>query len=363
MNSGVLLGDSAILTYIPVIMSLCHHVIRDGSVSGSKVDIWRCVCNINVQGGIMAFDPRNFINKKIVEIREEIGNGTAICATSGGVDSMVCTFLAHRALGKRLIAVFIDDGLMREGEPQAVTALLRRYGIRTVLIRAANDFFKALKGKEDPEDMRKAFRHTFYRTLGKVVRKQRATSMIQGTIAADVMETKGRIKSQHNVLAQIGIKPEKYGLNIVEPLVELFKPDVRKVGKALGLPKVIYQRMPFPGPGLATRVVGEVTPEKVRILRRATAIVERELKNVKAFQQFAVLLDDRATGIKKSKRAFGNIIAIRSVQSKNALTATPTKVPYKILERIQRKITRQIPQVTKVLYDITPKPPSTIEYI
>jgi GMP synthase (glutamine-hydrolysing) len=312
---------------------------------------------------MMGFNARRFVDKQVTEIRKKVDKNTALCATSGGVDSMVCAFLAHRALGKNLIAVFIDDGLMRENEPKTVTTILRKHGIRTVLVRAADDFFKALKGKEDPEDMRKAFRHTFYKTLGKAVRKHRAKFLIQGTIAADVVETKGKIKSQHNVLSQIGISPSRYGLNVVEPLVTLFKPDVRKVGQALRLPKGLHQRMPFPGPGLATRVVGEVTPRKVRMLRKATAIVERELRSVKAFQQFAVLLDDRATGIRNGKRAFGNIIVVRSVQSKNAMTATATRIPYKILERIQKKITRQIPEVTKVLYDISPKPPSTIEYI
>jgi len=311
----------------------------------------------------MKLNTKKFIRGKINEIKREVGSDVAICATSGGVDSMVCTFLAHRALGKNLIALFIDDGLMRENEPQMVSKILKKKGIKTVIIRAAKDFFKALKGKEDPEEMRKAFRDIFYKTLGKTVRKYRTNYLIQGTIAADVVETKGKIKSQHNVLSQIGISPKKYGLSIIEPLVKLYKPDVRKVGKALGLPKIIYQRMPFPGPGLATRVVGEVTPGRVKILRKATSIIEKETKKLKPFQAFAVLLNDRATGVKKGKRAFGNIIVIRSVESKNAMTAQPTKIPYTILEKIQKKIVREIPEVTKVLYDVTPKPPSTIEYI
>jgi GMP synthase (glutamine-hydrolysing) len=199
--------------------------------------------------------------------------------------------------------------------------------------------------------------------LCRTVRKYHGKWLIQGTIAADVIETKGRIKSQHNVLSQIGINPKRYGLSIIEPLVKLYKPDVRRLGKALGLPKGICERMPFPGPGLATRVVGEVTPARVQIVRRATAIVERETKKLRPFQAFAVLLNDRATGIRRGRRVFGNIIVIRSVESKNAMTARPTKIPYKILARIQKRIVSEIPEVTKVLYDISPKPPSTIEYI
>lgn len=311
----------------------------------------------------VAFNAKQFIAEKIEEIKREVGKGRAICATSGGVDSMVCTFLAYHALGKNVTAFFIDDGLMRENEPQTVTKILRTRGIKTVVMRTAKDFFKALKGKEDPENMRKAFRDTFYKTLGTAVKKYRAKHLIQGTIAADVVETKGKIKSQHNVLSQIGISPKRYGLSIIEPLVRLYKPEVRQVGKALGLPKIIYERMPFPGPGLATRVVGEVTPERVRIVRKATAIVEKEIKKMKPFQAFAVLLSDRATGIQRGKRAFGNIIVIRSVESKNAMTAQPTRVPYALLERMQKRIVHDIPEVTKVLYDVTPKPPSTIEYI
>jgi GMP synthase (glutamine-hydrolysing) len=312
---------------------------------------------------MMNTNASTFIKKATTAIKREVGSGTALCATSGGVDSMVCAFLAYRALGKNLIALFIDDGLMREQEPAAVTRLLKKHGIRTVVVRGAQDFFRALKGKEDPELMRKAFRDTFYRTLGSAVKKYRASHLIQGTIAADIRETKGRIKSQHNVLSQIGINPKKYGLSIIEPLVTLYKPGVRKIARALGLPKDVYERMPFPGPGLATRVVGEVTPQRVRIVRKATVIVEKALKRYKPFQAFAVLLHDRATGIKKGSRQFGHIIVVRSVESKDALTATATRIPFKVLDTIQRKIYRQIPEVTKVLFDISPKPPSTIEYI
>lgn len=311
----------------------------------------------------MKTSTKRFIKQKIAEIKKDVGSDTALSAVSGGVDSMVCTFLAAKALGKNLIALFIDDGLMREQEPQMIAQILRKKGIRTVVVKEADTFFKALKGKIDPEDMRKAFRDTFYKTLGKSVRKYKARYLIQGTIAADIKETKGKIKTQHNVLSQIGINPKKYGLSIIEPLVTLYKPDVRRVGKALGLPKVIYQRMPFPGPGLATRVVGEVTPGRVRIVRKATSIIEKELMKYRPFQTFAVLLNDRATGIFKGRRRFGNIIVIRSVESKNALTATPSRVPFKVLEKIQKRIYRQLPEVTKVLYDLSPKPPSTIEYI
>ncbi|RLI91495.1 MAG: glutamine-hydrolyzing GMP synthase subunit GuaA [Candidatus Altiarchaeales archaeon] len=312
----------------------------------------------------MKFDAKKFIEEKSKELKDTIGDEKAICATSGGVDSMTCALLAHKVIGDQLTTLFIDDGLMRENEPETVTKWLRDNKINVKLINAGNDFFAALKGIEDPEEKRKVFRDTFYKTLGRAVKESGASFMIQGTIAADIVETKGGIKTQHNVLEQIGISPEKYGLRILEPLREIYKPQVREVAKELGLPEEYHQRMPFPGPGLATRIIGEVTPERVTILRKATEIVEEEiLKELKPFQAFAVLLNDRATGVVGGKRAFGNIIVVRSVESKDAMTATVTEIPWKTLQRIRERICEEIPEVTRVLYDITPKPPGTIEYI
>jgi len=312
----------------------------------------------------MKFDAKKFIEEKSKELKDTINDKKAICATSGGVDSMTCALLAHKVIGDQLTTLFIDDGLMRENEPETVTEWLRDNKINVKLINAGDDFFAALKGIEDPEEKRKVFRDTFYKTLGRAVKESEASFMIQGTIAADIVETKGGIKTQHNVLEQIGISPEKYGLRILEPLREIYKPQVREVAKELGLPEEYHQRMPFPGPGLATRIIGEVTPERVTILRKATEIVEEEiLKELKPFQAFAVLLNDRATGVVGGKRAFGNIIVVRSVESKDAMTASVTEIPWKTLQRIQERICEEIPEVTRVLYDITPKPPGTIEYI
>ncbi|RLI89001.1 MAG: glutamine-hydrolyzing GMP synthase subunit GuaA [Candidatus Altiarchaeales archaeon] len=312
----------------------------------------------------MKFDAKKFIEEKSKELKDTINDKKAICATSGGVDSMTCALLAHKVIGDQLITLFIDDGLMRENEPETVTEWLKDNKINVKLINAGDDFFAALKGIEDPEEKRKAFRDTFYKTLGRAVKESEASFMIQGTIAADIVETRGGIKTQHNVLEQIGINPEKYGLRILEPLREIYKPQVREVAKELGLPEEYHQRMPFPGPGLATRVVGEVTPERVGIVRKATEIVEEEiLKELKPFQAFAVLLNDRATGVVGGKRTFGNIIVVRSVESKDAMTARVTDIPLRTLQRIQERICEEIPEVTRVLYDITPKPPGTIEYI
>ncbi len=305
---------------------------------------------------------KKFIENKTEELRKMVGEEKAVVATSGGVDSLTCALLARRAL-KNFVAVFIDDGLMRKDEPEAVLALLRKFKVPAKIYEYRERFFARLAGLLDPEEKRRAFRDTFYVCLGEVLKREQASFLIQGTIKADILETKGGIKTQHNVLAQIGLDPSTYGLKIIEPLQDLFKDEVRRVAKALMLPKEVYQRMPFPGPGLATRVLGEVTPERIEVLRQVTAIVEREARKIRSFQTFAVLLSDKATGKKGEKRVFGDIVALRSVSSQDALTASVTRIPYPVLERIVARIVKECPSVVKVLYDITPKPPSTIEYI
>ena len=309
-------------------------------------------------------DEGKFIEEKIAEIRANVGSERTISALSGGVDSSTCTVLAHRAIGPNLKVIFINDGLMREKEPEQVNKVFRDLGIKVDIIEAQDEFFRALKGKFDPEEKRKAFRTVFYTVFGREVLRSEAKFLVQGTIAADIIETKGGIKTQHNILVQIGIDPEKgFGFKVVEPLKDLFKPQVREVAKALGLPEKIYGRMPFPGPGLATRVVGEVTPERVSLIRKATRIVEEEIMSLKPFQAFAVLLSDKGTGVEEGKRRYGEIIIVRSVESKDAMTAEPTKVPWEVLMKISKRLTSEIPEVVRVAYEITPKPPATIEYI
>lgn len=309
-------------------------------------------------------DTKKFIEKQVKEIKKTAGKEKAISALSGGVDSSTCTMLAARALGKQLKVIFIDDGLMRENEPQEVKKALATLGVKVNVLNYRKRFFAALKGKTDPEAKRKAFRNTFYKVFGREVLKSKSKYLVQGTIAADIIETRRGVKTQHNILEQIGIDPQKgYGFKVIEPLKTLFKPEVREVARALGLPEKIYKRMPFPGPGLATRVVGEVTPKRVALVRKATRIVEEEVAPLKPFQAFAVLLNDKGTGVEKGKRKFGEIIIIRSVESKDAMEAQPTAIPWKILMKISKRITAEIPSVTRVAYEITSKPPATIEYI
>lgn len=310
-------------------------------------------------------DPEKFIEVKVNEIRAIVGLNTAITALSGGVDSSTTTMLGHKALKDRLKVYFIDNGLMREGEREQVVSIFKELGIRVRVINAQREFFNALKGIKDPEEKRKAIRETFYKDVfARILRKSGARFLLQGTNLTDIEETKAGIKTQHNVLEQLGIDPEKeFGYEVIEPLKQLRKEGIRKIAKALGLPEAIYHRMPFPGPALACRVIGEVTPEKIAIVRKATAIVEEELKKTGAFQYMAILHDDRVTGIRNGKREFGHQIEVRCWNSIDARTATPTKLPFEILERLAKRITTEVPGVVSVTYNITPKPPSTMEAV
>ncbi len=311
----------------------------------------------------MSFGPVKFVNEKTIELEKKTEDKKVLVATSGGVDSMVCATLAFKAIKERLIVLYLDNGLMRQGETEEVNSFFAKMGVELQVWDVKEKFFESLKGKTDPEEKRIAFRDVFYKTLRQAIKSYSAEFLIQGTIAADIVETQKGIKTQHNVLSQIGINPANYGLRILEPLKELFKPQVRLVAKQLGLPKKVYERRPFPGPALATRIIGEVVPEKVEKVRIATAIVEDMIKEQSVFQVLAVLFNDRATGNIGGKRIYGDIIAIRAVESKDAMTAVPFKIPWTKLEKIRDRILAEVPGVVKVLYDVTPKPPSTIEYI
>ena len=310
-------------------------------------------------------NPDKFIEEKVKDISSKVGSNYAINALSGGVDSSVVTMLGHKALGDKLKTYFIDNGLMREGEPEYVVSLFKNLGVNVEIIDAKKVFFDALRNVTDPEEKREAVTSSFYKNVfGKLVKNSNAKYLFQGTILTDVDETIAGIKRQHNVFEQLGIDPEKaFGYKILEPLVQLRKPAVREVGKALGLPEEIYNRPPFPGPALAARVIGEVSPEKIETVRKATVIVEGELKNSGAFQYLAILHEDKVTGIRDGNRDFGCQIEIRCWESKDARTGSPTRLPYDTLEKLAERITTEVPNVVSVTYNITKKPPSTIEAI
>jgi len=306
-----------------------------------------------------------FIDEKVKEIKVAVGNGTAINALSGGVDSSTVTMLGHRALGNRLKTVFIENGLMREGEPEQVVALFRQLGVTVEIVDARKEFFAALKGITDPEKKREAITLTFYKKVfGRIVRASKAKFLLQGTILTDVDETVAGIKRQHNVFEQLGIDPQKaFGYRIIEPLVQLRKDGVRKVGRALGLPAEQFERIPFPGPALSARVIGEVTPKRIDTVRKATAVVEHLLGSSGAFQYLAILHKDRVTGMREGKRDFGQQIEVRCWDSVDARTATPTRLPIELLQKLADDIIREVPGVVSVTYNIASKPPSTIEAV
>ena len=310
-------------------------------------------------------DCKSFVEEQIAQIKQTVGQATAINALSGGVDSSLVTVLGHRALTEQLKTVFIDSALMREGEPQRVVQTFADMDIPVDLVDAQEDFLSALAGLTDPEKKRQAITDTFYsKVFGRLVKESGAKFLLHGTILTDIEETVAGIKRQHNILAQLGIDPEEtYGYSIIEPLKTLRKDGVRAVCEFLNLSAEISHRIPFPGPALATRIVGEVTRGRLATVRAATAIVEEELGDSGAFQYLAVLLNDRATGIRDNKREFGQIIVVRCIESTDARTATATELPWAKLNRLCERIVTEIDDVNRCLYDLTPKPPATIEYV
>jgi GMP synthase (glutamine-hydrolysing) len=310
-------------------------------------------------------DPKRFIEEKIMEISSAVGDGLAVNALSGGVDSSAVTLLAHRALGDRLKTYFIDHGLMRPGEPKRIAQIFAELGVPVAFVDGRKQFFGALRGLTDPEEKREAITHSFYKVVfGDLVKKSGAKYLLQGTNYTDVEETVAGVKRQHNILEQLGIDTEKtYGYTVLEPLIQLRKSGVRKIAKALGLPEEIYNRPPFPGPALATRIIGEVVPERVEIVGQASTIVEEELKSSGAFQYLAILHNDRVTGMRDGKRDFGLQIEVRCWESTDAKIGAPTRLPFEVLEKLADRITSEVPGVVSVTYNITHKPPSTIEAI
>lgn len=311
------------------------------------------------------FDVAEFIERKVGEIRSAVGDGRAVNALSGGVDSSVVTMLGHRAIGGWLKTVCVDNGLMRQGELEWVAEVFAALGVEVDVVDAREEFFSALAGVTDPEEKREAITQTFYKSVfGKIVRESDAKYLLQGTILTDIDETVAGVKRQHNVFAQLGIDPQAaFGYRILEPLVELRKDGVREVGRALGMPAELFDRIPFPGPALAARVIGEVTPERIETVRRATAVVERELRGSGAFQYLAILHQDRVTGVRDGRRDYGQQIELRCWDSVDARTAAPSRLPFDALERLAAGIISEVPGVVSVTYNIAPKPPSTIEAV
>ena len=309
--------------------------------------------------------PKEFIEEKIKEISSVVDDSLAINALSGGVDSSAVTMLGHRALGERLKTYFIENGLMREGEPQRIASLFKELGVPVEIVDAREEFFNALKGITDPEEKREAITQTFYKDVfGRLVKESGAKYLLQGTNYTDVEETVAGVKRQHNILEQVGIDTQKqYGYKVIEPIIQLRKSAVRKIARALGLPEELYNRPPFPGPALSARVIGEVTPERIETVRKATKIVEEELSHTGAFQYLAILHQDRVTGVREGKRDFGLQIELRCWESKDALIGTPTRLAYDILDKLAARMTQEVPGVVSVTYNITRKPPSTIEAV
>lgn len=302
-------------------------------------------------------DANAFIEEATATLKDQVRGGKALIALSGGVDSSVCAIIAHRAIGDRLVPVYVDTGLMRKGETDRIREIFSFMKPR--IVDASDQFFAALKGVTDPELKRKAVGETFIRVFEQVAKSLDVDYLIQGTIYPDRIESEGGIKSHHNVGGLPSVMDFK---GIIEPIADLYKDEVRDVARALELPAEISERMPFPGPGLSVRVIGEVTREKVAVVREANAIVEQELvRQYQPWQCLAALLE-KGTGVKGDNRCHGWIIAVRAVESRDAMTANHMELPWETLSKISSRITSEIPSVARVVYDITPKPPATIEF-
>jgi len=310
------------------------------------------------------FKPDKFVSEKIEELREKI-KGRAIIACSGGVDSTTAAVLVHRAIGDNLLAVFVDTGFMRKNEKERISQLFSKMELNYRIVDTSEEFIDVLKGVEDPERKRKIIGAKFIEVFEREAQNFGARYLVQGTIAPDWIESGGglrdTIKSHHNV----GGLPERMNLELVEPLRDLYKDEVRKVAKYLGLE--VHERQPFPGPGLAIRIIGEVTRERLEIVREANAIVEEEVENFypyekRPWQYFAVLLPLRSVGVHGDKRVYGYTIAVRMVESVDGMTAAYFKAEHELLDKIAIRLTREIKGVNRVVYDITNKPPATIEW-
>jgi len=313
------------------------------------------------------FNAEKFIEKTVPKLREEI-QGKALIAFSGGVDSTVCAALVNKAIGKQLIAVHIDTGYMRKNESRNVEKMMKDMALNYRFIDASKEYYKSLKDVEDPEKKRKIIGEKFIRLFEQEAEKEKIDYLIQGTIAPDWIESgdelRDTIKSHHNV----GGLPENMKMKLVEPLRDLYKDEVRKVARELKLP--ISEKQPFPGPGLAVRIIGTATPERTELVREACYIVEEEIEKAvekklmeMPWQYFAVLIPVKTVGVQGDKRAYGNTIAIRAVQSVDAMTCTYSKIPHEVLEKISIRITNTLgKKITRIVYDITNKPPGTVEW-